>query len=81
MNWSNHVIMNRNAPASKPAVNIADGPRQFIRPKWEKTFSSNKYQQRFSNRSYRWDSNKVNNTRLSLQQLSHTNFTIETLKS
>ena len=76
MKLSNHVLMNRNAPASKPSINISDGFLQCLSPKWVKTFTSDKDQQTFINQSYRCDSVKVKNTRLYLQQVSLTNLFI-----
>ena len=65
--------MNRNDPASTMTGNITDIYPLCLGPKWEKTFSSNKYQQKLIKRTYRCDSVKVDNTLLSHQHLPHTN--------
>ena len=76
MKLSNHVLMSRNAPASNLSVTIADRLRQCISPKCDKTFSSDKDQQSFSNVYYRCDYVKFKNTRSYLQHLSLTNLSI-----
>ena len=72
INWSDHVMLNPNAPATNPSVEFTDKTQRQTRLKWETTFSPNKDQQRFRNQSYRCGCVKVNNTISVLQQLLHT---------
>ena len=72
INWSHHVILNRNYLEPKPIVNIIDKTQWWNRLMRGKNLSSNKDKKRFSNRSYKYDYVKINNAQSLPQHLLHT---------